>query len=107
MALLVIPCPTGTDNYELQTVLDGATYTLALHWNYRGGFWSLSIADANDNPIVSGVALRINVDVLYTTASFAKPPGSLGIIDASGSGLDPDLDELGKRVQLVYLEAGT
>src|SRR3989304_6187463 len=33
-----------------------------------------------------------------------RPPGSLGAVDATGSMLPPTLDDLGTRVQLVYVD---
>lgn len=105
MALLQIPTRTDLDNYSEVVVLQNVTYTFNFAWNYRASYWGLTILDPNGNQIVAGVALRINVNILGIVSDPLKPPGQLAVVDTSGAGLDPGLNDLGGRVVLLYNEA--
>lgn len=105
MGLLQIPTRTDVNNYEEQVTLEEATYTFKFIWNYRGEFWSMSILDANDVEIVSGIAVRVDIDLLKYVGSSRKPPGSLVAYDTSGANEDPGLEDLGGRVILLYQES--
>ena len=69
MSTLLIPTDNTLDNYREQVVLEGATYTFLFVWNYRGGYWSLSLSDAAGDAIVSGVAMRVGVNFLEYVSS--------------------------------------
>lgn len=90
--------------------LDGVFYTLRGYWNAEdeptnGGFWSLSIVDLEGNERLSGRAIRTGVNVIEDLGDPELPPGAIVAVDTSGKHLDPGRDDLGSRVQLVYLTA--
>jgi len=104
MTAVAIPTRTDLEAYEEQVDLDGAAYTLSFAWNRRDSSWYLSLADAA-GPIASGIRVVVDTPLTQFVASNRKPPGTLMALDTSGAGLDPGIDELGGRVQLLYLEA--
>ena len=105
MSILEVPLATNVDNFDEQVLLEGSEYTLACVWNYRGEYWALSMADANSTPIISGVAMRVGVDMLASVSNPLRPPGGLAVYDTSGANADPGLSDLGGRVILLYQES--
>ena len=104
MALLQIPTDPTLDNYSESMTLQGASFTFLFEWNYRGSYWSLSIYDHAEAPVVQGVCIRCNVDMLEFVSAPGKPPGRLYAYDTSGAGTDPGMTDLGGRVVLLYDE---
>ena len=103
MTVVEIPIPTkGVDNFTFSISLDYARYTFLFVWNYRGSYWSMSIADAVGSPVVQGVCVRVSVDMLEFVSATNRPQGSLVAMDTAGAGVDPGLNDLGQRVILLY-----
>lgn len=87
--------------------LDGATYGLELRWNQRALGWFLSIFDVSGNLLLSGRRLVVGWGLIarFKKWNASLPPGDFIVVDSTGEGLEPGLDELGTRVKLVYIEA--
>lgn len=100
--MLLISLPSGIPHFDVQAELDGVTYTLELDWNVRLGAWFLRVLDEFASAVLVGdQRLGANFPLaLYQTGR--SPPGLLSVVDASGQGLDPGFDDLGRRVQLTY-----
>ena len=100
-----IPISSDSPDYEQQVTLSGETYILTARWNARAGRWFLSLADAAGDVVWQGVKASMDLPIRMHSTSAIKPDGQLWIVDASGSGVDAGLMDLGSRVQLVYVEA--
>lgn len=72
-----------TASFSESVTLDGNEYRLRFYWNTRGQFWSMDIADANNNPLVSGVKLIANFPLLIQHTEEGLPPGDFFIVDPS------------------------
>lgn len=106
MATVVIPGPANS--YPDQTVkvpINGITYNIRWLWAERGNAWSFSIADA-DGPILDGVRVALNVDLLNNTADPRKPNGMIIAIAADGHEADPGKDDLSEdgKVKIVFID---
>jgi hypothetical protein len=109
MATLDIPV-TPDPFQSLRVRLDGVDYLLSLAYNQREDRIYLSLADDEENPIVSGIKVLANWPLLFRHRyNPAIPPGELMAIDTTTDGSPPGLGELGAglRVQLIYFEAAT
>lgn len=107
MATAIISLPThdGAAYYSQRCRLDGRDYTLRFAWNQREGRWYLTLLDAEDNLLVSGVKIVSNWPLLrYYQYDPDVPPGELMAQDATGDNSPPGFDEMGigNRVELVY-----
>lgn len=95
------PCRTFT------TVIGEARYRITTTWNDRSQVWTLDIADGDtDAPIASGIPVVLGADLLL---SFAPELGRLIAVDmtsAPGYGTDASAEDLGDRIQLLWLEPG-
>lgn len=109
MATVVIPTDTGPDTTPqvLRLQLDGVTYQLTIRYNSRAGLWRVDIADDNGTALASGLSLR-NAGIPANGCIFGRqgfPPGILMALATADPATDANLEELGGRVQLVYIEA--
>lgn len=86
----------------MRTPLNGTTYTLEWLFNARAQTWTLHFRDANNDPILSGIAVRADYPLLVRTSDTRRPLGQLYVLDTSGQGQDPGPNDLGARHQLVY-----
>ncbi|MEI6806852.1 MAG: hypothetical protein WCK49_10180 [Myxococcaceae bacterium] len=57
MAVLEIPFDTNIPHYTQQTELDGKTYNLEFEFIERENFWMLHISDQDGIPLVCGIKL--------------------------------------------------
>lgn len=104
---LLIPVPEGA--YTTQRIaLDGRVYTMRLAWNAYAESWFLSLADDQDEPIVTGLRVVTNWPLLrFYRYDERVPPGEIVAMDLTGNDAPPGYDELGKRVTLNYFAQGT
>ncbi len=106
MTLYSIPCvPNGRARWDQRTQLDGRDFMLSFSWNSRDGHWSLSIADQDSVPIVSGIRLVTNFQLLRSVDP-RRPPGELVVVDTDAEPVDPDYGSLGTKQQLIYVSVG-
>jgi hypothetical protein len=102
MARTVLPVDSDDFNYTVDVALSGSLYRFSLCWNTRGEFWSLDVLDQDDSPIVAGVKLVADWELLAQFPDTRLPPGLLYCVDLSGQSADPGATDLGSRVFLVY-----
>lgn len=94
----------GAPHQRQQVLLDGREFVVELRWNERAGAWFMAVSDA-EGLILAGRRVVVDFPLLSRFASPRLPDGELFAIDTSGAGLDPGRDDLGSRVDLVYVEA--
>ena len=106
MALVEIPCaPAGQSHWTQRTQLNGVEYLLTFDWSQRDGHWSLSIDDADGNPLHTGLVLVTGLELLGQLAGVRRVPGGLIVIDTTGANaLEPGFRDLGGRFALGYVE---
>lgn len=100
-----IPTSTDLTHYDMQVVLDGTTYTLELRWNTRASAWFMHIFTEAGDPIVCGVRVVVDQPLGARTRDARRPSGFMFAVDTSGKHVDPTIDDLGERVQIIYLTA--
>jgi hypothetical protein len=85
-------------------LLDGAKYRFLFLWNTRASKWSLSIYTTSDAPLVEGIPVALDQEMLGQYHSRGIPPGELWAVDATGTLVEISRDDLAKGlVQLVYV----
>jgi len=104
--MLIIPTPTnGTPNTRMRVALSGATYEVQWRWNARDSAWYFGMWDPSGEPLVSGVRVVLNVDLLAGVApSDRRPPHPIVVVDPSGGTTEPTRETLGATIQVVYAE---
>ncbi len=105
MATLVLPVRSDAPFYSVEVDLEGASFTLQLYWNARDAGWYLSFYDREQACLVSGRKVVLGAHLLGPSADARLPPGLLLAIDTTGKDQEAGRDDLGVRVQLVYVES--
>lgn len=105
--MLSIPClPRGVSCWTQRTALDGVDFNLRFDWYQRDGHWRLSVRDAADVPIRTGLVLVIDTPLLAGVVDARRPRGELAVIDTTGArDADPGFADLGSRFLLLYATA--
>jgi hypothetical protein len=98
-----IPISSDAANFDIQVTLEEVTYTLEFRWNVRLGAWFMNILDAEGVTMLrAGTRVVVNWP-LNAYGANRQPPGALVAVDTTQRGEDPGLDDLGERVQLIYV----
>lgn len=105
MATLEIPLNSNRQSYQFSIDLDGVTYNMKVKYVERVDLWFMDILDVSENPIVTGMPIQTNVDILAQITSEEKPQGSFIAIDETGNNRDASVDTLGNDIKLIYEEA--
>lgn len=109
--LLEIPTRNDLPSYNQLIQLDGVNYYIFLYFNPRmdngAGKWFISIADQNQNLLAGPVPVVSTWPLFDRFVELSIPPGMVYAFDTSGQNLDPGQFDLGDRVRLMYLEAGS
>lgn len=93
-------------HFRFVSELGGVSYSFELRWNHREAAWFLTLGDGEGLPIVAGIRVVTAYSLLSRFTDERLPPGLLFAIDTAGGDVDPGLDDLGHRVQIVYFEPG-
>ena len=104
MADYILPVDSGDPSYTVDVDMGGALYRLGINWNTRGEFWTLDLMAADDTPIVMGIRIVPDWDLLGRFADPRLPAGRIYCVDQSGAGSPPGYTDLGGRVVLAYVD---
>jgi hypothetical protein len=102
MAFQKIPLRSDLDKYSLRVDLDGKVFTLSFNYHQRMDRWYMNILDENDIVLLRGVKMVLGLKLANKHKNENFPEGDLFLFDTSGSGVNPGLEDFGKRVILMY-----
>lgn len=101
---VVIPCQSSLVHYQMSIVLAARTFVLAFRFNTRNSSWYMAVSDEEENAIVAGIRIVVDWPLGFRTVDVRRPRGIFVALDTSGQQLDPGLNDLGNRVQLLFFE---
>ena len=104
MGYIELPVITGNTNHEFKAELSGKVYLFHFRWNTRAACWIMSISTENEGPIISGMSIALGTDLLAQYKDSRLPGGSLFAINYANEYQEPDRDNLGTDVAIVYKE---
>ncbi len=105
MSVTEVPLRSDLPHFDLVQVLDGVSYLLTFHWNTRSEAWYLSLSLEDETPIWAGVKVVVGWPLFRRNKNLLAPPGFLMAFDDATLQRDPGLEDLGKRVRLLYFDA--
>jgi hypothetical protein len=105
MALIEIPVDRQSPDNQFTITLDKVVYTLRIKQNDRTGRFFLDIMDENGLPLAMGIALVVSYNLLEEYHTIGLPPGDLFIMDTKEQNTEPDENNFGESVVLLYNEA--
>jgi hypothetical protein len=94
-------------SFTEEITIDNIPLRFVFRWNSIGNFWVMSIADRDQNPIVSGIKLVVQYEILSRYISILPVSGELYVVDGQGK-YDEILqdDFTNGRLELVYVPEG-
>lgn len=95
-----IPITANVPSQTFRITLNSVSYNMEARWNSRAAFWSLDIADENQNDIINGIALKAGCNLLEP---FNFGIGGLYLYDTTEANLEATLSNIGSDTILVYL----
>lgn len=98
-----IPVPPSTPEINFSCAVNGATYNFHILWNDRDQSYYMDLSQPDGTPIFSGARMVLHA---YIGRTANQPPVSQGVfmvIDTSGALVEAGIDDLGARVQLVWI----
>ena len=104
MALRQIPITSDPDSV-FTVDLDGVVFQIRLTLNERTGRFKMDLLTEVGEPIVEGVACVVNFPLLKKFKDLRMPEGDLFFWDSTEKNREPNEDNLGTEVALLYQEA--
>lgn len=105
MSVIVMPTRQDVPHYTFEIDLDGRTFGFEFLWNGRSGAWYFTVSDAVGTVLLAGRKVVLGFPLLNRFRDPRLPAGDLGAIDTSGQDLEAGLNDLGKRVKILYTPA--
>ena len=87
-------------------VLGGVQLELVTRYNYTAQYWVLDVLDADSNPIINGLPMVPNVDILKPYPDVKALIGSLVLVEQN-AGDYTSSSLLGANTQLLWFPLGT
>lgn len=104
MTTYTIPTSTSNPHYLQSVQLSGVTYQLEIRYNTRMQRWVLNLADSVGGPIVSGVVMLTQRNLLGQYTTLSVPPGVLFCYNATNSALQPSLSSFLVDTSFLYFD---
>lgn len=101
--MIKIPLIDAND-FEVEAELDDVTYFLHFAWNDEAGIWTLSVSNANNESVLSGIRIITNYPLLGNYPHLDLPKGYLiaTCLDTSKSTIGRS-DFVDNVVEMVYI----
>lgn len=100
--ILEIPVDSENPSFKFRTTLESVQLVMRFDWVIRIERWSMSIFDDSENPVLLGVTLNVNDELLERFEIAALPPGKMILYDTSGRNKECGRNDLGDRCKLFY-----
>ncbi len=95
---------TETSDQLLEVELDGRPFLIRIVWNERFGYFSLSVLEADETPIVQNIKMVKNYPLVKRFADVRLPTGDLYFLQENGKAERPGYSDLGVSFGLYYYE---
>lgn len=105
MSILEIGIAYDDASFKFTIDLEGTIYLFRFNWNTRNERWFFDIMLEDETPLLYGLPVFVNWDVVGRFKNALLPKGKIGFYDTSGQLLDPGRQDLGDRVRMLYAEA--
>jgi hypothetical protein len=99
---VVIEINNINPSFRQRVQLDGNFYDMLLDWNERDTCWLLSFYSLDGSPIVTGIKLVINYELLRQHKVNGMPAGSLVLLPVKDTIAFCGYEDLGFNCKLIY-----
>jgi hypothetical protein len=98
-----IPIDARSSAQEFEAVLAGNVYRFGFRWNWREGFWHMDIATRNRVPLLAGIKIVLNYELIGRFTDERLPPGFMVALDTTRRLERIGRFQLGSEVPLVFV----
>ena len=105
MAIIQIPVSNVFPAYSFRVELEAIIYVLRFRLNVRQDIWKMDILSENRTPLINGIAVLTNWNLTGQYKTPEMPPGTFMPYDTEEKGKNPDGNDFGDRIKLLYEES--
>lgn len=101
--MIIVPFIPSVPAYEFSLDIDGVSYTFDVRWNGRASAWYVDVLLSDGTAVARGIKIVLGA---YLGRGRLHELFQLGVFvarDTSGDQRDATLDDLGTRVEVVYV----
>lgn len=98
-----IPINPQSAAQEFETVLDGNVYRLGFRWNWRDSSWSMDIQTRNRVPLLDGLKVVLNYELIGRFVDERLPDGFIVALDSTRRLEGIGRFDLGNTVPLLFI----
>jgi hypothetical protein len=89
-----------------QILIDNMIYNIRCKWNALNEYWTMDLLDSSDIPIVVGVKIVANYNLLQQYVMTAKPLGDIVCQSIIGSNEKIGRYDMSRATELIYFIQG-
>ncbi len=102
---LVIPTRSDISSFSETVNLTGTIFGFLFAWNTRADVWVMDVSTQVGDPILQGVTLVADTDLLGGHVDDRLPDGVIVALDTARKGERAGRLDLGSRVQVIFVPA--
>lgn len=102
--MIKIPLLPETSDQTVTIELSGNPYILRVMWNELGGYFSLSVNEVDDTPILTNIKMVKNYSLTSKYKNTKLPAGSFYFLQERSGIQRPGYSDLGVNFNLYYIE---
>jgi hypothetical protein len=99
---ITLPIDSSAEFYRVETAIENETFIFEVNWNTRDSAWYISLLDANENYLLSGMRINARNELVHLNPRQTGPGGAILVFDSAGEGGAPGRYDLGDKVELIY-----
>jgi hypothetical protein len=100
-----IPTLPDTTDQFISVELGGNPYVLRILWNERFGYFSLSVYEADNTPILINIKIVKNYNITHQFKDTRLPYGDFYFVQEKGGAARPGYTDLSTNCNLYYYES--
>ena len=101
--MVILPFVPSVPFYRFSVLLGGTPYVFDVRWNSRAAQWYFDMSEEDGTAIVRGAAIALGAISGRTSSHPFMFTGVILARDTTQQNVDPTLDDLGTRVQVIYM----
>lgn len=106
MAIFKLPVSFEFPKFRFNTELDEEVFIFSFRLNERMNRWVMSIYDATETPLVTGIPVLLGVPFYEQFKNPDLPKGRLFAINPESANVEAGSEDLGKSVFIFYSDEG-
>ena len=92
--------------WTMQIELDNIVYFLSFAWNALNEFWTMDIANSDQDPLIVGIKIVPNYPLLAAFTVFGKPPGEIICQNVVNAPDTISRFDMSQKFELIYYFEG-